>query len=90
MSDFDNLPPGLAPSGIPGWSKKDAAMNRAGEDERIASVAYDLEQVVNLLRATEGQDLDYTKETLVRAGETLEEVQSTLDDCRNILGRVVE
>ena len=59
-------------------------------DERIASMAYDLEQVVRKLRATEGQDLDYTKETLVRSGETLEEVQSTLDDCRHILGRVLE
>ncbi len=86
MSDFDNLP--VPPSTIPGWSKKDAAMDRAGEDERIASAAYDLEQVVRKLRATEGQDLDYTEETLVRSGETLEEVQSTLDDCRHILTRM--
>ena len=68
----------------------DVAMDRAGEDvdERIAMVAYDLEQVVKLLRATEGQDLDYTEETLLRSSETLEEVQSTLDDCRHILTRM--
>ncbi len=66
----------------------DVAMDRAGEDERIGAAAYDLEQVVKLLRATEGQDLDYTKETLVRSGETLEEIQSTLDDCRHILTRM--
>ena len=91
-SDAYNLPPGLAPSGIPGNSREEVTVGRAMEEaevkiaDAVDSVA---EARAGLLKALSGSPKD-AMEYLKRASNTLEHTQVDIDDALNILGRVLK
>lgn len=89
--DSDNLPPGLAPSGIPGNSPKEIAVERAMEAvyEMTQGVVDELWGVSKVLDAFEGGAEDI-QTAIKAASDLLEGIQTKLDNARHILGRVLE
>ena len=91
-SDEWNLPPGLAPSGIPGNSRKEVAVGRAMEkaEELVDGFLDDLYGVKWTLRDAFDDGAEEAQLVLLAVSNTLESIQAKLDDARNILGRVLE
>ena len=87
-----NLPPGLAPSGIPGNSRKEIAVERAMEkaEELVDGFLDDLYGVKWTLHDAFDDGAEEAQLVLLAVSNTLESIQVKLDDARNILGRVLE
>ncbi len=91
-SDEWNLPPRLAPSGIPGNSRKEVAVGRAMEAVRDVGddVAVVLHDAAEKLEMAFDDSAEEAVSRIVVIVIALEEIQVKLDDARNVLGRVLE
>ena len=90
--DSDNLPPGLVPSGLPGNSPKEIAVERAVEkaDYEIGNLAVELQHVAARLEDAFGDGPDEAQRNIKKASYRLEEIQAKLDDARSILGQALD
>ena len=91
-SDEWNLPPGLAPSGIPGNSRKEIAVERAMEKAREL-VGESLDNLCGVSISLQDAFDDGPEEAqhdICNVQNRLEEAQVKLDAALNILGRVLE
>ena len=93
IPDSYNLPPGLAPSGIPGNSPREIAIQHAIEEAdhkvnglvvELHAEAEELDKVFNL------DDLDTIHRAIKKSSHLIEHILVRLDDARHILGRVLE
>ena len=92
VPDGYNLPPGLAPSGLPGNSRREIAVERAMEEalDMGMDVCDTLETVVEVVGAAFEDSAEDAQLTIKKAQRTLEMVQAKLDDTLDILGRVCQ
>ena len=90
--DSDNLPPGLVPSGLPGNSRKEMAVERAMEKayDRTQDIADGLRIAAMELAAFRDGGPDELSRFIRKVSSTVEELQSELDDALNILGQLDE
>ncbi len=91
-SDSWNLPPGLAPSGIPGNSRKEIVVERAMEkaQEIVGETLDNLCDVLISLQNAFGDGPEEAQHDISTVQDKLEEIQVKLDDALNVLGRVLE
>ena len=94
IPDNYNLPPGLAPSNLPGNSRREIAVQRAMEEADFGALNTigPLEEATNLVLHAFDRDHgpEDTASALKRASEILEDVQAKLDDARHVIGRVLD
>ena len=92
IPDSYTLPPGLAPSGIPGNSAKEIAVERAMEEaehithEVCSGLRY---QAAQFKRAFK-EDAEMARARIKILSSYLENIQSTLDDARDVLDEVLD
>ncbi len=91
-SDEWNLPPGLAPSGIPGNSRKEVAVERAMEKagDAVFDLAANLRRVALALDDAFDDGPEDAQHNIRKVQYKLEEITAKLDDTLNTLGRVLE
>ncbi|KKK81002.1 hypothetical protein LCGC14_2817850 [marine sediment metagenome] len=90
--DNFNLPPGLAPSGIPGNSRKEVAVGWAMEkaQELVGETLDNLCGVSISLQDAFDDGPEEAQHDICNVQDRLEEAQVKLDTALNILGRILE
>ncbi len=91
IPDEYNLPPGCAPSNLPGNSRREIAVQRAMEKagEKAEELAEELRALAHLLAPLDNDPSEAVRTFGVVIAAT-EDVANNLDDARHILGRVLE